>query len=150
MAMSRPELHVDGRRPDTRGGSIYRLDHDTVAVRHGASIFLFRPDEIIAVRSAGNYTTIVSTGGELRVRSPMSEVVRTLSAFGVVRICRRSAVNLARVRQLVGRGGHKLAIVLDDGTEMSVGRSFQREIRARFGNLSRWFSGRRHGVGMEK
>ena len=150
MAMSRPELHVDGRRPDARSGSICRLDRDTVAVRHGASIFLLRPDEIIAVRSARNYTTIVSTAGELRVRATISEVVDTLSAFGVVRICRHSAANLARVRQLVGRGGHKLAIVLDDGTEMTVGRSFQREIRALFGNSSRWSSGRGRGVGMEK
>jgi DNA-binding LytR/AlgR family response regulator len=56
---------------------------------------------------------------------------------GVVRIHRAIAVNGSKVRSLLGRSQHRLAVMLDGDACFEVGRQFQRAIRARFGAARR-------------
>jgi DNA-binding LytR/AlgR family response regulator len=109
---------------------------DRVAIRHGAATHLVRAEDIRAARSQGNYTIISTRFGELKVRAPMATVVTELTRFGVMRIHRRGAARLDSVRCIEGRGRHKLIIVLDDGSEMDVGRAYQRLIRSMVARVS--------------
>jgi DNA-binding LytR/AlgR family response regulator len=109
---------------------------ERVAIRHGAATHLVRPDDIRAARSQGNYTIIATRHGEIRVRTPIATVVAELSRFGVIRVHRRGAARLECVRCIEGRGRHKLVIVLEDGSEMDVGRAYQPRIRSMVARVS--------------
>jgi DNA-binding LytR/AlgR family response regulator len=116
---------------ELRARSIAVLDGELVSIRHGATTTLVSRRDLLSAESARNNTVIQTRAGEVRVRQPLGAVVEDLGAVGFVQIHRRIAVNLAAVRQLIGRGGHRLSLRLDDGRWLEVGRSFQREIRSR-------------------
>jgi DNA-binding LytR/AlgR family response regulator len=99
---------------------------------------LLRADAILLARSTGNYTTLVTDSGEHSVRAPLTFVVQELRGFGLMRIHRAAAVNMEHVRRLVGRGRHRLVVVLDTGVEVEVGRAFQRLVRTRLGARRQW------------
>jgi two-component system, LytTR family, response regulator LytT len=105
------------------------LGDDRVAIRRGAATHLVRPADIRAARSEGNYTVLDTSAGTYRVRASLRRLVAELGRFGFVRIHRRGAANLQCIRCVEGRGGHRLVIVLDDGSEMDVGRNHQPVIR---------------------
>jgi DNA-binding LytR/AlgR family response regulator len=94
---------------------------------------LVRGDAILLARSVGNYTYLVTEAGEHSLRVPLGLVVEELRVFGLSRIHRSVAVNMARVRRVVGRGRHRLCVVLSTGVEIEVGRSYQRSVRAALG-----------------
>jgi DNA-binding LytR/AlgR family response regulator len=114
------------------GDRLALLEGDRIAIRHRASIQVLPLDEVICARSARNGTWIVTASGQFKVREPMNNVVDKLSTVGIVRIHRAVAVNSGRVRRLVGRSKHRLAVVIEGDACFEVGRSFQRAIRARF------------------
>ena len=113
------------------------LDGDRVAIRHGTSTHVIAWEDVVFVRSANKCTWIVTTHGEFKVLEALATVVDGLAILGLVRIHRAIAVSGMRVRQLVGRGRHRLTIVLDTGAQFDVGRQFQPLIRARFGGRRR-------------
>jgi DNA-binding LytR/AlgR family response regulator len=112
------------------------ISGDRIAIRHGTATHLVRADDIRAARSQGNYTIIATRLGELKVRAPIATVVMELERFGVMRIHRRGAARLDCVRCIEGRGRHRLIIVLDDGSEMDVGRAYQPRIRSMVARVS--------------
>ena len=113
------------------------LDGHRIAIRHRASTHVVAREEVICVLAARNGTSIVTARGPFKVREPMNSVVDKLAIIGVVRIHRAVAVNASRVRRLLGRSQHHLAVILDCDASFEVGRQFQREIRARFGAARR-------------
>ena len=115
-----------------RPACVWVLDEERVSIRHGASTTLVARRELLSAHSARNVTVIHTRSGDpLRVRQPLGSVLQELDAIGFVRIHRGVAVNLVAVRRLLGRGGHRLSLCLEDGRWLEVGRGFQRDIRAR-------------------
>lgn len=119
------------------GDRLALLDASRIAIRHRASTHVVTGDEVICARAAKNSTWIVTARGQFKVREPMNSVVAKLSIIGIVRIHRTVAVNGDKVRCLVGRSQHRLAVVVDGDACFEVGRRFQRDIRARFGAAQR-------------
>lgn len=113
------------------------LDGHRIAIRHRASTHVLGREEVICVRAAKNGTSIVTARGRFHVREPMNSVVDKLAIVGLVRIHRAVAVNGNRVRSLLGRSQHRLAVILEGDECFDVGRQFQRAIRARFGAARR-------------
>jgi DNA-binding LytR/AlgR family response regulator len=88
---------------------------------------------VISVQAAGNNTVIVTNTDQHTVHATIRSTIEKLEPFGLIRIHRGTAINIAHVRRLIGRGRHRLRIVLDTGEEMVVGRTFERAVRVRFG-----------------
>ena len=109
------------------------LDADRIAVRWGSSTELIAWSEVVSVHSVRNYSVITVCGGALKVRSPLGAVVAELAPLGLMQVRRDAAVNVTRVRRLIGAGRHRLLMILDDGRRIEVGREFQRQVRARLG-----------------
>lgn len=125
----------NGSTAAVRAERLCVLDADRIAVRYRSSTRVFLCEEIICARAAKNGTWIVTRQGDVKIREPIGTVVERLEALGIVRIHRGIAVNAAKVRQLVGRGQHRLGIILEDGRVFQVGRQFQRLIRGRYGTI---------------
>lgn len=120
-----------------RAGRLRVVGTGRIAVACGASTEIVEWDEVVTIRSVHNCTQILTRTRSLKIRSPLSAVVTQLSGVGLVQVRRDAAVNGSKVRQLVGSGCHRLAILLDDGSSLEVGRRFQRVVRLRFGAGSR-------------
>jgi len=113
------------------------LNDHRIAIREGASMHIVQVDDIVSVHANRNVTRIAIRDCDIRVHLPFAVVLDALREFGVVRIHRGRAVNMARVRRLVGRGRHRLVLVLDGGVEHRVGRAFQSAIRTRINGVER-------------
>ena len=124
---------LDGDPRRAQADRVCVLDDQRFAIRTGAATQVVRWDDVIYLRAAVNRTHLVTSGGELSVRAPIKAVTRTLDVLGCVRIHRGLAVNGAKVRMLIGRIGHGLTVVLENGVRLEAGRRFQRPVRARFG-----------------
>ena len=116
-----------------RGPRFRVLGADRIAVRWGSSTQLIAWSEVVSVHSVRNHSVITVCGGALKVRSPLRAVVAELAALGLMQVRRDAAVNVTRVRRLIGAGRHRLLMILDDDRRIEVGREFQRQVRARLG-----------------
>ena len=141
-------MPVDKSRSDTTDAahSLFTPDSDRsrrsclsvladgrVALRRASTTEVVRIEAIVLARSAGNSTNVVTDTGAHMVRATMNYVVEQLEPFGFVRVHRGAAVNMPRVQRLVTQGQHRLAVVLDTGAEVNVGREFQNAIRVLLG-----------------
>jgi len=108
------------------------LSDDRIAVRRGSSVDVIRSRDVVSVHSKRNVTRLVLSGGEMCVYLPFRQALDLLSHAQILRIHRGIGVNAARVRRIVGRGRHRLFVVLDTGCELTVGRAYQAAIRRQF------------------
>ena len=107
------------------------LDADRIAVCWGSSTELIAWSEAVSVHAVRNNSVIIVCGRTLKVRSTLRAVVAELAALGLMQVRRDTAVNVTRVRRLIGAGRHRLVVTLDDDRCIEVGREFQRQVRAR-------------------
>jgi DNA-binding LytR/AlgR family response regulator len=119
----------------TRNGAARRvrvLAPGWISLQWGSTTELVRWCDVISARSIQNHTEIATGSRTLNVRCPLRDIVAKLAPLGLMQIRREVAVSDACVRQLIGSGRHRLAVVLSSGAHVSVGRQFQRSVRARF------------------
>jgi DNA-binding LytR/AlgR family response regulator len=108
------------------------IDAERIAVCWGSSTELLAWSEIVSVHSLRNCAVITACGRTVKVRSTLRAVVAELACLGLMQVRRDTAVNITRVRRLIGAGRHRLLMILDDDRHVEVGREFQRQVRARF------------------
>jgi len=108
------------------------INGDRIAVCWGSSTELLAWADVISVQSLRNCSVITACGRTIKVRSPLRAVVAELAPLGLMQVRRDTAVNITRVRRIVGAGRHRLLMILDDDRRIEVGREFQRQVRARF------------------
>ena len=108
------------------------LDGERIAVCWGSSTELIAWSDIVSVHSLRNCSVITACGRTIKVRATLRAVVAELAGLGLIQVRRDTAVNIVRVRRLVGTGRHRLTMILDDDRRIEVGREFQRQVRARF------------------
>jgi len=107
------------------------IDAERIAVCWGSSTELLAWADVISVHSLRNSSVITACGRTIKVRSTLRAVVAELASLGLMQVRRDTAVNITRVRRLVGAGRHRLVMILDDDRRIDVGREFQRQVRAR-------------------
>jgi DNA-binding LytR/AlgR family response regulator len=117
-------------------GRVRIVGADSIALSWKSTIEIVRWMNVVSVRSVRNHAEIVTRGRTLKARCLLRAIVTTLAEFDLVQIRRDVAVNGASVRRLIGSGRHRLILVLEGGACASVGREFQRDIRARFSGVS--------------
>ena len=114
------------------GGRVARvrlLDGTHLAVSYGALTDVIPIGEILVVRAEQNATHFVTHRRAFKVRSPLRVVLVKLAGAGLVQLRRDVAVNSAKIRRVVGAGGHRLHVVLEDESSIDVGRTYQRAVR---------------------
>jgi DNA-binding LytR/AlgR family response regulator len=109
------------------------LRPDTISLDWGATTEVLLCSDLIFTHSVGNHTELVADGRTLKVRCPLKVVITTLGPTLLVQVRRNIAVNTARVHRVIGRGRHRVVVVLDGGITIPVGRQFQTTLRSRFG-----------------
>ena len=102
----------------------------------GRTVFL-DPSEFLWAEAAGNYVHVHTEAGALQVRTTMGELLAKLEGLGALRIHRAFLVSRAHVRELRSIDGVPGArIVLRDGTELPVGRTYRAQVADELGTIS--------------
>jgi hypothetical protein len=96
----------------------------TFDIRDGARLTRVRLDQVLAIRSAGNYVQFMLTDGrQLLMRSPLSAVERELGPRGFLRTHRSWLVNAGQVTSLKPEGSGDYAVDLG-GVTVPLSRRF--------------------------
>jgi hypothetical protein len=90
----------------------------------GAPLLRIRADDVVLIRSAGNYSEIIAHGRAQLVRATLSELADRLAPLGFVRVHRQTVINARNVRQICRDSAGRALIHLTCGNAVPVGRRY--------------------------
>ncbi len=102
-----------------------------VVVRTAGKVILVKAADIDWLEGSGNYVTLHVGRATYLLRESLSALERKLDPDQFVRSHRSAIVNVDRIRELGPWSGGEQALVLQDGTQLTIGRVF----RARLENF---------------
>lgn len=119
----------DGGRSN-EGGKVDRAPPPSrLAIKSSGRVVFLDTEEIRWIEATDYYVTI-HTGSESYLhRESMSSLERRLEPTRFIRVHRGAIVRRACIKQVVRAPHRRLAVVLDDGTEIGVSRGFRERIQ---------------------
>lgn len=81
----------------------------------------------------GNYALIHAKGKTYLLRETLNNLSARLDAQRFFRIHRSTLVNIERIKELQLMFGGQYAVILHDGTELTLSRSYREKLLQRFG-----------------
>lgn len=137
-AVLRVKSQVQGTPPNMNGGednqkllSLLRhvnTDSDRLVVRSGGKVVFLRASEVEWIEAAANYIKLYSQQRVFTVREKISSLEEALPAGKFMRIHRSLIVNLAMVQEIQPCGGGEFVVVLRNGRELPLGRTYRSRI----------------------
>ena len=106
---------------------------DWIVVKSRDNARLIMTKDIDWIEAAGVYVTIHAGGEEFLYRAGLATVVSRLDPFRFIRIHRSSIVNLRSIALLERRSHGEFAVVLKDGTNLMMSRSYRAQVEAVLG-----------------
>jgi len=109
---------------DLRGPGTNKFQ-DRIAVKAGGRVILLKAEEIDWVEAADNYVSLHVGSAAHLLRETMNSFEHRLPPDRFLRISRSTIVNLDRVRELQPLFHGEYAVILNDGTRVSLSRSYR-------------------------
>ncbi|MDR3419030.1 MAG: LytTR family DNA-binding domain-containing protein [Nevskia sp.] len=106
-----------------------------VAVKTRGRTRVVAVDDIDWIGAEGNYLSLHAGGEAHLIRETMSAFERQLDPERFVRIHRSTIVNLDRVRELTPLFNADHSVLLKDGTELTLSRSYHDKLKALLGDI---------------
>jgi two-component system, LytTR family, response regulator len=98
---------------------------DRIAVKSGGRVVLIRPEDVDWVESADNYVNLHVGKESHLLRETMNALEERLPAQRFLRISRSVIVNLDRIRELQPLFHGEYAVILCDGTRLTLSRGYR-------------------------
>ena len=95
---------------------------------HGARVAVVRREDIDWVEAAGDYVRLHAGGRTHLLRETMGRIEDRLGGTPFVRIHRSTIVNVERVRELRPHANREYGVVLADGSEVRLSRSYRERL----------------------
>jgi two-component system, LytTR family, response regulator len=105
-----------------------RPHSNRIMVKSGGHITFLRTDEVDWVEAQGDYVCLHSQGKKHLVRGKISSIEDQLSTGAFVRIHRSTIVNSGRIKEMQPLFHGDYAVVLNDGTRLTMSRSFREKV----------------------
>jgi two-component system LytT family response regulator len=96
-----------------------------IMIKSGGHITFLRTAEVEWVEAQGDYVSLHSQGKRHLIRENIGDMERQLSPNAFVRIHRSTIVNVSRIKELQPLFHGDYAVVLLDGTRLTMSRSFR-------------------------
>lgn len=109
---------------------------DRVAARGAKKTVVIDVAEVIWIEAADNYVRFHTAKGTHLSRRRMRDLEAVLDPGRFSRVHRSAIVNLQRVKELRALGDGDQEITLDDGTRLTLTRSYREAFEARFGGIA--------------
>ncbi len=116
---------------DARAKSKYL---DRVVIKSGGRVFFLRVEEIDWIEAAGNYLKLHCAGEAHLLRETMNSLETRLDPAKFLRIHRSTMVNIERIQELQPWFHGDYAVLLRDGTRLTLSRSYRQKLHDLFGN----------------
>lgn len=138
-ALRRAELRLRERRAGALRAKLLALLETTsdasrseppFAVRKHDRILLVEVDEVDWIEAAGDYVRLHTGDASHLVRSTLHEVEDRLDPERFLRVHRSAIVRADRIRDLRPRSHGDYTLVLRDGTEVRMSRTYRERVRA--------------------
>jgi two-component system LytT family response regulator len=101
---------------------------DRLVVRSGGRVFFLRTSEIDWIEAASNYVRLHVGSSSHLLRETMNGIEARLDPARFLRIHRSTIVNLERVRQLEPWFHGDYAVILEDGTRLTLSRGHREKL----------------------
>jgi two-component system LytT family response regulator len=111
------------RNVDARSGHLER-----VVLKTNGCITFLDVDEVDWIEAAGVYVYLHAGARSHLYRSSVAQLLQRLDQRQFVRIHRSAAVNTARIRELRSLSHGDFAVILKDGTELTLSRAYRVQV----------------------
>jgi two-component system LytT family response regulator len=101
---------------------------ERLMVKDSGRITFLRVEDIDFIQAAGNYVCLNAQGRTHTLRDTMADMEAQLDPSRFVRIHRSAIVNVDRIRELQPLFGGEYLVVLHDGTELTLSRSYRQRL----------------------
>ncbi|MDQ4123308.1 MAG: LytTR family DNA-binding domain-containing protein [Acidobacteriota bacterium] len=109
---------------------------ERIVVKTSGRVFFIKTDEIDWIEAAGNYLKLHVGRDAYLVRETMQSIETKLDPEKFFRIHRSTLVQIDRIKELHPLFGGDYAVILRNGTELSLSRNYRDRLPELFGNLS--------------
>jgi len=106
---------------------------DCLMIKDGGRLLFLRVEEIDWIEAAGVYVQVHTADKTWLHRISLSELEAKLDARQFLRIHRSTIVNLQKVKELHPHSHGDFLVVLHDGTELRLSRSYRQKVEASLG-----------------
>ncbi len=103
-------------------------------VKSGGRITFLRTDEIDWIEAQGDYVRLNSQGRKFLLREKIGDLESQLATDKFLRIHRSTIVNVERIKEMQPLFYGEYAVILQDGTRLTLSRSFRERVFASLGN----------------
>ena len=107
---------------------------ERLVVKTGGRVFFLNADEIDWVEAEGNYVSIHAGKKAYLLRETISGIEGQLDPRHFVRIHRSAVVNINRIKELQPWSHGEYHVILHDGTQLTLSRSFRDNLQSALGN----------------
>ncbi|MCA1634349.1 MAG: LytTR family DNA-binding domain-containing protein [Acidobacteria bacterium] len=107
---------------------------ERLVVKTGGRVFFLNTDEIDWIEAEGNYVSIHTGAKGYLLRETIGGLESQLDPHEFVRIHRSAIVRLDRIKELQPWSHGEYHIILNDGTQLTLSRSYRDKLQAALGN----------------
>jgi two-component system LytT family response regulator len=122
-------------RERLRGAAPPQPPRERLLIKAPGRLYFLTTAEIDWIEAAGNYLRLHAGGKDHLLRETMSNLERDLDPKRFVRIHRSTIVNLERVAELQPLFHGDYAVLLLDGTQLTLSRGYRHNLSERFGDV---------------
>jgi two-component system LytT family response regulator len=105
-----------------------------IAVKALNRVYFLRVEDIDWIEAAGNYLRLHTSKDEHLLRETMTAIASRLDSAQFVRIHRSTIVNVERIREIQPWFHGDYAVILQDGRQLTLSRSYRTKLEALFGH----------------
>ena len=109
---------------------------ERIVVKSSGRVFFIKTDEIDWIEAAGNYLKLHVGRDAHLIRETMQSIEAKLDPEKFFRIHRSTLVQIDRIKELHPLFGGDYAVILRNGTELTLSRNYRERLPELFGNLS--------------
>lgn len=111
-----------------------RVADDRIAVKENGRVMFVPLGDLTYLEASGNYVALHTRGGRTHlVHETMADMEARLESAQFVRIHRSTIANAARIKQLEPCFNGDYRVLLDDGTELKLSRTYADAVRQALG-----------------
>jgi two-component system LytT family response regulator len=107
---------------------------ERLVVKTGGRVFFLNTDEIDWIEAEGNYVSIHTGKKAYLLRETISSLEAQLDPKDFVRIHRSAIANINRIKELQPWSHGEYHVILNDGTQLTLSRSYREKLQSALGN----------------
>jgi two-component system, LytTR family, response regulator len=104
---------------------------ERIMVKSAGRISFLKTDEIDWIEAQGDYVRLYAQGRKFLIREKIGEMEHQFSNDQFIRIHRSTIVNVERIKEMQPLFYGEYAVILSDGTRLTLSRSFREKVFSR-------------------